>query len=165
MCIRDSPERVFEGDFTEADARCCFAYAQLQTVDDGKKKKNVGEAITRIDFVEAICWLALLKPLPASRALRHNWEAGTSLYDFVEIVDEPDVINSPDLHHFIEMPKPLPQFPRDAMWLGLETLVVKMLFVLYRRIARQNEHLEHICIAVGQSTCERQLGVILAEGG
>ena len=114
--------------------------------------------------MEAICWLALLKPLPSSRALRHNWEQGTSLDDFVEIVDEPDVINSPDLHHFIDMPKPLPMQPRDAMWISTETLVLKMLFVLYRRIARANPALEPACIQFGQATCERQLAELLMKG-
>ena len=44
-----------------------------------------------------------LKPLPSVRALTHAWEASTSLEDFVEVLDEPDVINSPDLHHFLSL--------------------------------------------------------------
>ena len=165
----DRPERPYEGDLTEADARCCFAYAQVQTGgDDGGKekgrRKNTDEFITRIDFVEALCWLALMKPLPSARALTHAWEPGTSLEDFVEVLDEPDVINSPDLHHFIDMPKPLPQTPRDAAWLSLESLVIKMLFVVYRRVARANPALEHVCLSIGQPTCERQLEALVAAG-
>ncbi|KAH8056421.1 hypothetical protein JL721_10021 [Aureococcus anophagefferens] len=163
----DRPERPYEGDLTEADARCCFAYAQVQTGgDDGGKekgrRKNTDEFITRIDFVEALCWLALMKPLPSARALTHAWEPGTSLEDFVEVLDEPDVINSPDLHHFIDMPKPLPQTPRDAAWLSLESLVIKMLFVVYRRVARANPALERVCLSIGQPACERQLGPVAA---
>ncbi|KAH8056440.1 hypothetical protein JL721_10040 [Aureococcus anophagefferens] len=42
-----------------------------------KVKPTSADSLTRIDFTEALCWLALLKPLPGKGALLHGtWEAG-----------------------------------------------------------------------------------------
>lgn len=42
--------------------------------------------------------------------------------------------------------------------------MIKMLFVVYRRVARANPALEHVCLSIGQPTCERQLEALVAAG-
>ena len=84
------PRRTFDGDLTVADARCCFVWARIAPPESNVAKKKAAstvrntqtkvkptsvDSLTRIDFLEALCWLAVLKPLPGTEALRHStWD-------------------------------------------------------------------------------------------
>ncbi|KAH8063216.1 hypothetical protein JL722_2379 [Aureococcus anophagefferens] len=123
-----------------------------------KVKPTSADSLTRIDFTEALCWLALLKPLPGKDALLHGtWEAeGLSLHEFFEIADEPAIANHPQMHALVDAPRPPPATITECHRVRLEEDLLKVLAVLYRRIPRTNPDLAAIC-GEGMAVASRQL--------
>ena len=167
------PKRAYDGDFTVSDARLVFAWARVPPPESNAKAKKAkagvratqskvkptsADSLTRIDFTEALCWLALLKPLPGKDALLHGtWEAeGLSLHEFFEIADEPAIANHPQMHALVDAPRPPPATITECHRVRLEEDLLKVLAVLYRRIPRTNPDLAAIC-GEGMAVASRQL--------
>ncbi|KAK7249257.1 hypothetical protein SO694_00047042 [Aureococcus anophagefferens] len=167
------PKRAYDGDFTVSDARLVFAWARVPPPESNAKAKKAkagvratqskvkptsADSLTRIDFTEALCWLALLKPLPGKDALLHGtWEAeGLSLHEFFEIADEPAIANHPQMHALVDAPRPPPATITECHRVRLEEDLLKVLAVLYRRIPRTNPDLAAIC-GEGMAVAARQL--------
>ena len=167
------PRRVYGGDFTVADARLVFSWARIPPPESNAKVKQAkaslratqskvkptsADSLTRIDFAEALCWLALAKPLPGVDALRHDtWEdEGLTLLEFFEIADEPAIVNHPQMHSLVDAPRPPPTTITECHRLRLEEDLLKILTVLYRRIPRVNPDLASVC-ADSAKVAARQL--------
>ena len=105
-----------------------------------------------------MCWLALTKPLPSQRAVATLLDSDpNALLELVDVCDEPAVLYNTQLVHLVETPLPLPTQPTDALALGLERRLVKLLLLLYRRLARYNPELARVCTDVGEANCLKQL--------
>ncbi|KAJ8604022.1 hypothetical protein CTAYLR_003382 [Chrysophaeum taylorii] len=140
------PKRVFEGDLTIADARCCFIWGQLLKKKKKKKKKDrleLIESLTWLDFLDAICWLSLSRPLPSLAAIKGASWSRAALLHFFDIVDEPAVLSQPGFSGYIDVPTPPPNSPIEACTTGTELAgrLLRFLVVLYRGVARATTNL------------------------
>lgn len=134
------PSDVFDGDFTVSDARCCFNWGRLSKEERGTTE----ETLTRTDFVEALCWLSLFKPVPSSLAMRaaSNWKGDEELVQFFSVVDDPRIHAQPEIRSYVDAPTGSPISSSD-----LATRVLKILVVLFVRICG----LEHNAVSVALS--------------
>mmetsp|Transcript_34805 Transcript_34805/g.121356 ORF Transcript_34805/g.121356 Transcript_34805/m.121356 type:complete len:548 (-) Transcript_34805:104-1747(-) len=167
---------LFRGDFSNADGRRCFGRGQMPK-DERKKGARLNECLTRIDFLEALCWLSLDVPLPSLKALRllgSNQEP--RLLRLFDCADEPALLHCRKFEELIDGPLSLSAFEllhrdwadslRDAPGAAdraaaahrrFHLALAKFLLTLYRKVGRSNESLRPICVDVGEKTAKQQL--------
>ena len=148
-------DAVFEGDLTAAEARCCFTFAQIVKQTD-ERREIVNETLTRIDFVEAICWLAIMKPLPSREAIHAPWSRRARL-SFFDLVDDPVILDNPDMAIYVDKPKLPPRSEVDARRLDLPVRVLKLLIVFYLRLSNAHDQFAPTCRDFGIHQALQQL--------